>query len=382
MGWTLVRKKLVLLVGLSLLAGAAPPAAAPNNPSVPDPQQAAEDAALRQLVDELEKVGALLARAKGPAEIVQHNLRQAELIVQISNRSKPEEREPWLRQLADCLSAAAQSSPANDRTAYQRLLGLEEYIARNMPGSALAAYVAYREIQAAGANQATASEKELHQLQAQWRDRLARFVQTYPQAEEAPGALLELGMACELMGQEAEAKRWFRQLAQQYPNSPLAAKADGAVRRLELEGQMLQLALPKLDDPNEAFDIDQLRGKVVVVYFWASWDKRCAEDFARLKQLVNRFGDDRVGVLGVNLDARPEEATAFLSGRLAPGVQVFQKGGLEGRTAKRYGLLTLPTLILVDRDGKVASRKVEVGKLEYRIEQLLKPVRPAAAPAE
>ena len=142
MGWTLVRKKLVLLVGLSLLAGAAPPEAAPNNPPVPDPQQAAEDAALRQLVDELEKVGALLARAKGPAEIVQHNLRQAELIVQISNRSKPEEREPWLRQLADCLSAAAQSSPANDRTAYQRLLGLEDYIARNMPGSALAAYVA------------------------------------------------------------------------------------------------------------------------------------------------------------------------------------------------------------------------------------------------
>src|SRR5215831_9140338 len=131
MGWTPVRKKLVLLVGLSLLAGDAPPGAATNNPPVPDAQQAAEDAALRQLTDELEKVGALLAQAKGPAEIAQYNLRQAELIVRISNRSKPEEREPWLRQLADCLSAAAQSSPANDRTAYQRLLGLEDYIAGN-----------------------------------------------------------------------------------------------------------------------------------------------------------------------------------------------------------------------------------------------------------
>jgi thiol-disulfide isomerase/thioredoxin len=146
-------------------------------------------------------------------------------------------------------------------------------------------------------------------------------------------------MACELMGQEAEAKRWFGQLAQQYPRSPLAAKADGAVRRLELEGQALQLALPKLNDPNAAFNIDQLRGKVVVVYFWASWDKRCVEDFTRLKQLVNHFGDDRVDVLSVNLDNRPEEATAFLGGRLAPGVQVFQQGGLEGRVAKRYGPL-------------------------------------------
>ena len=382
MGWTPVRKKLVLLVGLSLLAGAALPGADPNNPPVPDRQQAAEDAALRQLTDELEKVVALLAQAKGPAEVVRYNLRQADLIVRISNRSKPEERESWLRQLADCLSAAAQSSPANDRTANQRLVGLEDYIARNMPGSALAAYVTYREIQAAGANQANASEKELNQIQAQWRDRLARFVQAYPQAEEAPGALLELGMACELMGQEAEAKRWFGQLAQQYPRSPLAAKADGAVRRLELEGQVLQLALPKLNDPNAAFNIDQLRGKVVVVYFWASWDKRCVEDFAKLKQLVNHFGDDRVDVLSVNLDARPEEATAFLGGRLAPGVQVFQKGGLEGRVAKRYGLLTLPTLILVDRDGKVASRKAEIGNLQYRVEQLLKPARPVSAPVE
>src|SRR5262249_33206144 len=64
MGWTPVRTKLVLLVGLSLLASAAPPGAAPNNPPVPDPQQAAEDAALRQLTDELEKVVALLAQAK------------------------------------------------------------------------------------------------------------------------------------------------------------------------------------------------------------------------------------------------------------------------------------------------------------------------------
>src|SRR5262249_19307563 len=127
MGWTPVRTKLVLLVGLSLLAGAAPPGADPNNPPVPDPPQAAEDAALRQLTDELEKVVALLAQAKGPAEVVRYNLRQADLIVRISNRSKPEERESWLRQLADCLSAAAQSSPANDRTAYQRLVGLEEY---------------------------------------------------------------------------------------------------------------------------------------------------------------------------------------------------------------------------------------------------------------
>jgi hypothetical protein len=88
-----------------------------------------------------------------------------------------------------------------------------------------------------------------------------------------------------------------------------------------------------------------------------------------------------VDVLGVNLDARPEEATAFLSGRLAPGVQVFQQGGLEGRMARRYGLLTLPTLMLVDRDGRVASRKAEIGNLESRVEQLLKPVRPASAAA-
>ena len=48
----------------------------------------------------------------------------------------------------------------------------------------------------------------------------------------------------------------------------------------------------------------------------------------------------------------------------------------------RHDLLTLPTLVLVDRDGKVASRKAEIGNLQYRVEQLLKPARLVSAPAE
>src|SRR5262249_27398375 len=75
MGWTPVRTKLVLLAGLSLLAGAAPPPAGPNNPPVPDPPQAAQDAALRRLTDAYERAVASLAQAKGQADVDRYNLR-------------------------------------------------------------------------------------------------------------------------------------------------------------------------------------------------------------------------------------------------------------------------------------------------------------------
>lgn len=150
-----------------------------------------------------------------------------------------------------------------------------------------------------------------------------------------------------------------------------ADKAAGAIRRLDSEGQSLRIAAPTLNDPNVAADIEQLKGKIVVVYYWASWNTQCANDFTKLRQLLE--ATKGVELMCVNLDTRGEDAKAFLMRQgNVPGVQLYQPGGQESKLATDYGIMSLPSLFLVNRDGKVVSRTVQVTTLEDEIKKLNK----------
>ena len=178
-------------------------------------------------------------------------------------------------------------------------------------------------------------------------DRLTKFVEAYPKAEDTPDALLQLGMVNEFLNKEVEAKNWYGVLVKNFADKPQAAKAEGAIARLGLEGQPLRLAGPKLDDSNVAYDVAEAQGKVVVVYYWASWNSQTASDFTKLKAMMDTQGSKGVELVCVNLDNTAKEAHDFLAHAPAPGVHLFQAGGLESKLATEYGVMVLPNLFLV-----------------------------------
>lgn len=303
-------------------------------------------------------------------ELATYNLKRADLLEQIIAKVKPEEREQWIRQVADCLAAAAQSSPDSDKTAYRRLQMLEEQIVKPMPKSNLAAYVTFREMSAENALLAK-SGMDNSKVQDKWLERLAKFVDTYPKAEDTPEALMQLGMFSEVIDKETEAKKWYSHLVREFGDHALAAKAQGALRRLELEGKTMELAGTQLD--GAPFNIADLRGKTVVVYYWGGWNKeRCVGDFATLKLLLDSYAG-KLAVVCINLDNSADDARAFLQRVQAPGVHLFQPGGLDSPLATQYGIMFLPHMFLVDKDGKVLSRTVQqVGSLESELKKRLK----------
>ena len=339
-----------------------------------DAATGATDPGLQPLLDQLREHDAKAPKAGGPganAEIATYNLARADLLEQIVAKVKPEEREQWIRQIADCLGAAAQNSPENDKTAYQRLVTLEDQMVKGVAGSNLAAYVTYREMQADSAPRLSKAGPDSSKIQEQWLARLTKFVSTYPQGEDTPEALMQLGMVSEFANKEIEAKKWYERLVKDYHDNPLAVRAQGALRRLDLEGKVLELSGNQLD--GGAFNISQWRGKVVVVYYWASWNKdRCVADFAVLKQLLDTYGSKGLALVCVNLDNTVEEANAYLQRSPAPGIQLFQPGGLESPLATQYGVMVLPNLFLVDKDGKCLSRNIQqVSGLEEEIKKRL-----------
>jgi hypothetical protein len=138
-----------------------------------------------------------------------------------------------------------------------------------------------------------------------------------------------------------------------------------------VEGKLLEISGTQLD--GSPFNIADLRGKVVAVYYWGGWSKeRSVGDFATLKLLLETYAG-KLAVVCVNLDNSPEEAKAFLQRVPAPGIQLFQAGGLDSPLATQYGIMFLPHLFLVDKDGKVISRTVQqVSGLDEELRKRLK----------
>jgi hypothetical protein len=357
-----------------LTGGPTPGAASPETDATAKGATPISDPEVQKLVEELTDLDKKVPASDGgpSAAVTKHHLARADVLEKIVGKVKAQEREPWIRQVADSLSTAAQSSPADDTAALERLRSLEAQLTKHLPGHNLTAYVTFREMQADYSRKISNKPPDFNKVQQEWLDRLAKFVQTYPKAEDTADALLQAGMVAEFLSKEVDAKNWYGQLARNFEDKPQGAKAKGAIERLNLEGQTLKLSGTLLNDPATAFDMESVRGKVVLVYYWASWNSQSPGDFSKLKSLLETHGSKGLEVVCVSLDGTPEDAKKFLKSSSAVGTQLYQAGGLESKLATDYGILVLPQMFLVGKDGKVINRNAQLGNVEDEIKKQLK----------
>lgn len=95
--------------------------------------------------------------------------------------------------------------------------------------------------------------------------------------------------------------------------------------------------------------LDAPPGKPIYVDFWASWCVPCAQSFPWLNTVQERFGRE-IHVVGVNVDARKEDAARFLQRYPARFALAYDP---EGELAKHYSLQGMPSAVLLSPKGKV-----------------------------
>jgi len=269
----------------------------------------------------------------------------------------------WSRQLVETVAAYVQEGLLPEGLAV-----LEKIAAGAKDDHELLAFVDFRLVQAryAAGMEAGADPQK---LQDEWFASLAKFVEDHPQANEAAEALLQLAFRDEFEGRDAEAVARYGEIAKTFAGSPQARKAAGAVRLFESVGKPLPLTGTTLD--GKQVTMDSFKGRPVLVHYWSTDCEPCKVDLAQIRELQAKYGPQRFACVGVALDADRQKLAKFLSGKPLPWPQLHDEGGLDGKLAESFGVLALPTMILVAADGTVADRNVSITDLEKKLAALL-----------
>jgi thiol-disulfide isomerase/thioredoxin len=144
----------------------------------------------------------------------------------------------------------------------------------------------------------------------------------------------------------------------------------GASRRLQLVGQPLVLKGTTVD--GKPFDIESLRGKVVLVDFWATWCGPCLAEHPNIEKQYKKYKDKGFEVVGVSIDQDREALEDFVADKHTPWITLHDKEN-DGQhpAVVDYGIFGIPSMMLVDKEGKVVSTEARGAELARLLEDLL-----------
>jgi cytochrome c biogenesis protein CcmG/thiol:disulfide interchange protein DsbE len=111
--------------------------------------------------------------------------------------------------------------------------------------------------------------------------------------------------------------------------------------------------------------LEQLRGRVVYLDFWASWCGPCRRSFPWMNEIQQRYAGKGVTIVAINVDAKREDAERFLRQYPASFTVAYDAAGV---TPRAYDVKAMPSSYLIDRNGKIA--RIEQGFLDEKRDAL------------
>lgn len=127
-----------------------------------------------------------------------------------------------------------------------------------------------------------------------------------------------------------------------------------------------------VDLDGRVWSSESLRGRVVLIDFWATWCAPCLAELPRLRQLHATYPARDFIIVGVSLDrSSPRDFRSWLQRHDIRWPQVREVGGYDSPLATHFGVEVLPASLLVGRDGRLVARDLRGESLTTRVRELV-----------
>ena len=197
------------------------------------------------------------------------------------------------------------------------------------------------------------------------------FVKVAPEDERAARLMMTVAQRHTPADEQVAA---YRRLIERFPDNKNTKYAKGKVRQLEEVGRPFELEFTDAISGRE-ISMYGLRGKIVVVDFWATWCGPCVREMPDMKKLYAEYADKGVEFIGVSLD-NPEDKGGlkkledYCKDKEIPWPQYYQGNGWASEYSMSWGINGIPTMFIIDHEGRLHSVKAR-GKLDDLIPELL-----------
>jgi tetratricopeptide (TPR) repeat protein len=188
-------------------------------------------------------------------------------------------------------------------------------------------------------------------------------------------AYYNLGFALIKSGKEREGVAALKTYLDLDPNSTEASQARAVVANTRMVDARVAPFFAVKSHTGEELTLERLRGKIVLLDFWASWCGPCRRDMPEVRKILKKYPRDDFVMIGINLDSSRPSFEAYMKEEGISWQQYYDGLGWGNKIARLYGVFAIPHTVLIDQDGVIHATGLRGDELSDKIGELLSKLR-------